>query len=486
MGQYADPQTGLVSEIENPGMNKEAIGNKVQVPDNTPTGSTVNVSTLTPGTDLSKSVISPNSTPITYPPSQPTQPNITTLPSGLQGTVDEKGNFTPLPQPTPTSPSSPASPAVTPAEQAVQDAIKTASGSENALVGKEAYTAEQQNTFGVPQLNATKNDLSSQILALQAEAKNIPMSMQQQAEGRGITDAGLAPLTAGALRENAIKANILTAQLDAINGKLATANYGVERAVAMKFGPLEEANKAALKNLALLKENPQLSVDEKARAAATEIQLRQKEAEIAQQKTNQAEIWKMATTAASYVNNFKATPQYPSAGIALKAIQDAPTKEEGLRIATITGLTGKPSYSSLGEFERAFIAQHGTPPTVEDIVNYKAEIARAGKPEIITPENKYLNAADAKSLNDANKGANITVNDTRATAQQKIDSLDPVKLETLITAAKNNNHSYDTVVKEIQNDRNLSDKDLALQTAAKVYGRESQAKKGFWATLFGQ
>ena len=150
-------------------------------------------------------------------------------------------------------------------------------------VGQAAYTAEQNQAQGVPQLVGQQNDLTSQIQALQLESQGlqnayqytIPNQMQEQATGRGITAAGLAPLTAGELRKNqiqqgAIATRALTtaATLAAVQGKLQTAQYYVDQAVKQKFDPIKEKIAVLTANLDLILKSPDYSLAEKNRAQA--------------------------------------------------------------------------------------------------------------------------------------------------------------------------------------------------------------------------
>ena len=150
-------------------------------------------------------------------------------------------------------------------------------------VGQAAYTAEQNQAQGVPQLVGQQNDLISQIQALQLESQGlqnayqytIPNQMQEQATGRGITAAGLAPLTAGELRKNqiqqgAIATRALTtaATLAAVQGKLQTAQYYVDQAVKQKFDPIKEKIAVLTSNLDLILKSPDYSLAEKNRAQA--------------------------------------------------------------------------------------------------------------------------------------------------------------------------------------------------------------------------
>ncbi|MEK9207988.1 MAG: hypothetical protein AAB922_05870, partial [Patescibacteria group bacterium] len=80
------------------------------------------------------------------------------------------------------------------------------------LAGKATDILTERKTQGVSDTQTTIDDLTSQLLALDAQAKAIPEQMQKVTEGRGITVAGLAPMETAALRNNAIQALGLSEQ----------------------------------------------------------------------------------------------------------------------------------------------------------------------------------------------------------------------------------------------------------------------------------
>lgn len=82
------------------------------------------------------------------------------------------------------------------------------------------FNAKQQALLGAQgRLSAA----TAKIQGLNAEAQAIPIQAQQDAEGRGITAAGLAPITAGQLRMNALKALPLQAEALAAQAEVASA-----------------------------------------------------------------------------------------------------------------------------------------------------------------------------------------------------------------------------------------------------------------------
>src|SRR3990167_10571795 len=108
------------------------------------------------------------------------------------------------------------------------------------LIGQSAFTVEQEKAQKIPELQKTQTDLSAQLKGLQNEALAIPLQLQQEAAGRGITVGGLAPIQTGQLRENAIKALTISSLLESSRGNLATAQTMADRAGAQKYDPIKE------------------------------------------------------------------------------------------------------------------------------------------------------------------------------------------------------------------------------------------------------
>lgn len=215
-------------------------------------------------------------------------------------------------------------------ETELQKQIQSLMTDNSALVGRDAYQAEQEAKYGLSGFLDTQKSLSKRILALQAQEKSIPDQMQVDAEGRGITAAGLAPITAGELRKNSIQANILGAQLAASQLDVASANDLVQKAVGMKFGPIEESQKAKLANLALLLKDPALSLADRNRA--------QQQITLQQQKGQQVEQAKLEYTA---IHNIAIDAAKNGAdAVTLQKITNAQTYAEALQIAASTGFTG--------------------------------------------------------------------------------------------------------------------------------------------------
>lgn len=157
----------------------------------------------------------------------------------------------------------------------------------------DALKAEKSNNPELTAATSTLNDLGAQIeglnnqaLALQNEAQyTIPNKAQEDATGRGITAAGLAPITASQLRQNQIKQGAIATQAltvksayYAAQGKYNMAKDAADRAATLAFDEQERQinyRKAVLDALA-----PQLGRDQQARAAKLQADLADRETAI--------------------------------------------------------------------------------------------------------------------------------------------------------------------------------------------------------------
>ena len=157
-------------------------------------------------------------------------------------------------------------------------------------VGEAGFRAEQEKVQGIPELQKTQTDLSARLKTLQNEALAIPLQLQQEATGRGITKGGLAPIETAALRNNAIQALSVSSLLEASRGNLTTAQSLADRAVAQKYDPIKAEINAKLANLELLSKDPTLKLADRNRADAQKAIQEQKLAEAAKQEADAKEI----------------------------------------------------------------------------------------------------------------------------------------------------------------------------------------------------
>ena len=233
---------------------------------------------------------------------------------------------------------------LTPTEEQAQEKTEDISSLTEQLIGESAFTAEQETTQGLPALQQTQTDLSARLKALSNEALAIPLQLQQEAEGRGITAGGLRPLQTARLRENAIQALSVNSLLEASRGNITMAQDMVDRAVAQKYNPIREAIAVKTANLSLILQSPQFNLEQKNRAQA---QLDIQNAKL--KEANQAEAEETA------IKNIaiQAAQQGVSA-TDLSRIQGASSEVEANRIAASLGV-----FEAIAEVDTQIIESGG-------------------------------------------------------------------------------------------------------------------------------
>lgn len=262
---------------------------KLQAPD--PTQSTQNANgtytlaspSYIPPATLGSSNLSQTSTPEFQTPSYTPPPPI----AGLASTVNP--TLPPLTE--------------TPKENTMSGLSQRLMDLTNQDTGKSAYQSGLEKTAGYSldasgnPTNAAFNDLSSQLNKLTTEAQQIPLQLQQDAKGQGITTGGLQPVQTAALRNNAIQALGISSLMAAQQNKLAYAQTLVKQAVQEKYGPIEAEQAAITKNLETLKNDPQTTLEEKNRADAQLAKQTAQTAQIAKNKADAATIQSWASAA---------------------------------------------------------------------------------------------------------------------------------------------------------------------------------------------
>jgi len=113
------------------------------------------------------------------------------------------------------------------------------------------FQAGQEQALGIPQQQRDIQELSNQLNILRTEAQAIPLQVQQESMGRGITRAGIAPIESARNRENAIQALTVSSALQAKQGNLALALSQADRATKLKYDAIDEQIANEERNLAL-------------------------------------------------------------------------------------------------------------------------------------------------------------------------------------------------------------------------------------------
>lgn len=180
------------------------------------------------------------------------------------------------------------------------------------LTGRTADTQAAQEQAGVNTEIANLNkyaeqlaNLNAQGSALQREAQAIPLQIQQESQGRGRTEAGVAPIATARLRENALRALSIGQQADiaaaAATGSQLRLNAAKEKAqqvVDLKYKPLED-------QLAIRKQQYELNKDilssiDKKRTESLNASVKREETALAEKKANEKAISDLIVNAAPY------------------------------------------------------------------------------------------------------------------------------------------------------------------------------------------
>jgi hypothetical protein len=264
----------------------------------------------------------------------------------------------------------------TPQDTKASDLATQIQNLNNRLIGRSEFKTQQETAQGIPELQKTQTDLASQLKSIQNEAQAIPLQLQNEAAGRGITAGGLAPLQTARLRTNAIQALGISSLLEASRGNLATAQSLVDRAVAARFDPIKEEIAAKTANLDLILKDPNTTIQEKNRAQLQKDIQDQKARDLEKQKEN------AKTGQALAVAALKNNPDDPTASFnAQQVLKLDPTSPTYLSDAF--NLVGK-YQANLIEYQQAKLGLTKTQAEINKL-NSDAQTALATGDAVSTP-----------------------------------------------------------------------------------------------------
>lgn len=166
--------------------------------------------------------------------------------------------------------------------------------------GKAQAQQQEEQARGLPAQQQQLTDINSQLLTLQNEAKAIPLKLQEQAQGRGITAGGLQPIQAAELRKNAINALSLSSVAQALQGNIALAQQQADRAVEVKFAPIENEIKFLKEALSL--NESRLAREDKQKTVKLQLKIAERERLLEQGREDQKLIMGWAAEAAKLGN----------------------------------------------------------------------------------------------------------------------------------------------------------------------------------------
>ncbi len=403
-----------------------------------------------------------------------------TTPSGAMVNTVTGELLTPAPSTdysgsTPTTPTMPAEPKPSDAatqpgktEKSISDMIAEVTQMQEGLAGKETYRIGQEKQYGLEALQKSEAEYTDQFNQLQAEYKNIENRMQNQAEGRGITAGGLAPITMAEQRTVSMKANTVAALLAGTQSKMALAQQHIDKAVDDKFKQQEANIQTKLDNLALLMKDPMLTLEQQNRATQQTNILRQQQEKEAQKKEDSKQILNWATQAAA----------------------NGATPMQAQEIANI-GLSNNPDLQKAFELVSPFVRkpeENWSEPYLlgGDYVQKNSktgEIRTAVNVPKGTDTTTPLSILDVARYNEIYPEAGITAGDTEATANAKVQkSTQPrdftdEEIRTLVRDDKSQEKTYDEVIAAINAFPTLKNKERALLIASEIYGKAPKVPK---------
>ena len=182
-------------------------------------------------------------------------------------------------------------------EQAKQKSSSIAT-LESLLGNKSQETVNLYDTTGVTNLYNQLSDLNAQATGLKNEAAAIPIQVQQQALGQGVTDRGIAPIETARLRDNALKALSLGQQYAIVSGNYDKAKNYADQFITAKYSQIEANINARKTDLAAL-EKYDLTPAQTKLLNAQNAAIKKQEQDLADKKAKDKAISDMLINASS-------------------------------------------------------------------------------------------------------------------------------------------------------------------------------------------
>jgi len=182
-------------------------------------------------------------------------------------------------------------------EQAKQKSSSIAT-LESLLGNKSQETVNLYDTTGVTNLYNQLSDLNAQATGLKNEAAAIPIQVQQQALGQGVTDRGIAPIETARLRDNALKALSLGQQYAIVSGNYDKAKNYADQLITAKYSQIEANINARKTDLATL-EKYDLTPAQTKLLNAQNAAIKKQEQDLADKKAKNKAISDMLINASS-------------------------------------------------------------------------------------------------------------------------------------------------------------------------------------------
>lgn len=215
---------------------------------------------------------------------------------------------------------------------------------ETSGVKREETQIAKEEARGIPELQTRFSDLDAQLKGIKAQSQALaiqyslaPERIQQESIGRGRTLGGIQPLVAGeqrriALQQADLASQAVTLQAEAyvVAGRLDLAQRAADRAVDLKFKPLEDE----LERFALAYQINKDLLDrvDKKRSEALSFAISERTRILGEQKADDDFIRKIGLQVAQFGGNptdiFKATTPEEAMSLAGNRLQDPAARQQ--------------------------------------------------------------------------------------------------------------------------------------------------------------
>jgi len=203
------------------------------------------------------------------------------------------------------------------------------------LEGKTAEEIRLKEELGVNTQQSVVDDLNTQMEMLNNKASNIPLQLEREAAGRGLTSSQLSRQQARDLRDVAIEQLITSSSLSAAKNKLTDAKNKVTEAMNAKYGPILEQIETAKTNLDIILKSPKYTIEEKDRAQAQKDKEEAKKEAVKVAEEDEKNKLNLINSLYTHAENM--TPQQLS-DLVLKLQDDKITYEQAQYIVAQSGV----------------------------------------------------------------------------------------------------------------------------------------------------
>lgn len=171
------------------------------------------------------------------------------------------------------------------------------------LLGESADVSKEREKAGLVTLRSQESDLKDRLNTLINQSLAIPLQIQQESVGQGVSIGGAAPIEAARRRENAIDVLTTNSLLSSVQSSITKATEYADRAVAAKYDPIKERLAVLEKNLETIIASPNYTKEEKQTAADELARKNEQERKVAQEQANYENALAMANAAVSFYSD---------------------------------------------------------------------------------------------------------------------------------------------------------------------------------------